>query len=150
MRIADPLGLDPAAAAAGTYRVMNVTMASAIRAIWVERGHDPRDFPLVCAGGAGAIHAALIARELGIGRILVPREASILCAAGMLQTDLRHDYVRSCAAAFSVDGLDRERLAGLLAAMEEGAGRPLAAEGIPPDRRRLVHALDLRYTGAVP
>ena len=78
-RVARPLGLGVVEAAAGMYRVMNVNMASAIREISIERGHDARDFPLICAGGAGAIHAAMIAGELGISRILVPREASILC-----------------------------------------------------------------------
>ena len=87
------------------YRVMTVGMASAIREISIERGLDPRDFPLVCAGGAGAIHAAMIARELGIARIMVPRVASVLCAAGMLATDLRHDLVRSFATTFA-DRLD--------------------------------------------
>ena len=145
--IAAPLGLDVVAAAAGMYRVMNVTMASAIREVSVERGRDPRGFPLVCAGGAGAIHAAMIARELGIERVLVPREASILCAAGMLRTDLRHDYVRSCAAIFSPAALEAGRLALLVEEMEDEAARTLAADGIPPKRRRLVHALDLRYVG---
>ena len=145
--IAAPLGLDVVAAAAGMYRVMNATMASAIREISVERGHDPRGVPLVCAGGAGAIHAAMIARELAIARVLVPREASILCAAGMLRTDLRHDYVRACAAAFSADGIAPGRLAGLVEDMEDEAARTLAADGIAPRRRRFVHALDLRYAG---
>lgn len=145
--IATPLGLGVIEAAAGMYRVMNVNMASAIREVSVERGHDPRDFPLVCAGGAGAIHAALIAAELGITRILVPREASILCAAGMLRTDLRHDYVRSHATTFSESAIDRDRLRALVGEMEDEAAATLAAEGIAADRRRLVHALDLRYLG---
>ena len=125
VHIAAPLGLDVVAAAAGMYRVMNATMASAIREISVERGHDPRGVPLVCAGGAGAIHAAMIARELAIARVLVPREASILCAAGMLRTDLRHDYVRACAAAFSADG-HRARAACRAGRGHGGRGRPNA------------------------
>ena len=145
--IAAPLGLDVVAAAAGMYAVMNATMASAIREISVERGNDPRGLPLVCAGGAGAIHAAMIARELGIARVLIPREASILCAAGMLRTDLRHDYVRACAAVLSAASLAPGRLAGLVEEMEDEAARTLAAEGIAPQRRRLTYALDLRYVG---
>ncbi|MYJ71881.1 MAG: hydantoinase/oxoprolinase family protein, partial [Rhodospirillaceae bacterium] len=145
--IAGPLGLDPVGAAAGMYRVMNVNMASAIREVSIERGYDPRDFPLVCAGGAGAIHAAMIARELGIGTVLVPREASILCAAGMLRTDLRHDLVRSWATPFTARDLDDGVLLSLLRDLEAEAHALLHAEGVEDEDREFVYALDLRYVG---
>ena len=145
--IAGPLGLDPVGAAAGMYRVMNVNMASAIREVSIERGYDPRDFPLVCAGGAGAIHAAMIARELGIGSVLVPREASILCAAGMLRTDLRHDLVRSWATPFTARDMDSEALLSLLRDLEAEAHALLRAEGVTEEDREFVYALDLRYVG---
>ncbi len=145
--IAGPLGLDPVGAAAGMYRVMNVNMASAIREVSIERGYDPRDFPLVCAGGAGAIHAAMIARELGIGTVLVPREASILCAAGMLRTDLRHDLVRSWATPFTARDMDGEVLLSLLRDLEAEAHALLHAEGVADEDREFFYALDLRYVG---
>ena len=145
--VARPLGLDVVAAAAGMYRVMNVNMASAIREISVERGHDPRDYPLICAGGAGANHAAMIAHELGIGRIIVPREASIFCAAGMLRTDLVHDYVRSCAAVLDPGGIDRGRVAAILGEMEAEGNATLDSDGVAAERRRFRFALDLRYLG---
>ena len=147
MRIAALLDLDVTRAAAGMYHVMNVNMASAIREISIERGYDPRDFPLICAGGAGAIHAGMIARELGIREVLIPREASILCAAGMLRTDLRHDLVRSYATPFTADRLDRERLAGLVAEMQAEGRDMLVAEGIREANHRFFYALDLRYVG---
>ncbi len=145
--IARPLGLDTTAAAAGMYRVMTVGMASAIREVSIERGLDPREFPLVCAGGAGAIHAAMIARELGIGRILVPRVASVLCATGMLTTDLRHDLVRSFATPFAVGLTDIHRLEDLADTMAAEAQAILATENVPKERHRLDFALDLRYAG---
>ena len=145
--IARPLGLDPIVAASGMYRVMTVGMASAIREISIERGLDPREFPLVCAGGAGAIHAATIARELGIARIVVPRIASVLCAAGMLATDLRHDFVRSFPTRFAAGRTDLDRLDGLAGAMGAEAHETLAAENVGEDRHRLDFALDLRYAG---
>ncbi len=145
--IARPLGIDTVAAAAGMYRVITVGMASAIREISMERGLDPREFPLVCAGGAGAIHAAGIARELGITRIMVPRVAPVLCAAGMLATDLRHDFVRSFATPFDAGAIDVCRLEGLADAMAAEAHATLAAENVPEDRHRLDFALDLRYSG---
>ena len=146
-KIARPLGLDPVGAAAGMYRVMNVNMASAIREVSIERGYDPRDFPLVCAGGAGAIHAAMIARELGIRTVLVPREASILCAAGMLRTDLRHDLVRSCATPFTARDLRDGVLLDLLRDLEAEAQALLRAESVADDGQEFVYALDLRYVG---
>src|SRR4029079_17645735 len=94
-RVAAPLRMDTVRAAYGMYKVMNVNMASAIREISVMKGWDPRRFPLIYAGGAGAVHAAMIARELDIRRIVIPRDAAIFCASGMLGTDLKHDFVRS-------------------------------------------------------
>ncbi len=145
--IAAPLGLGVRAAAAGMYRVMNVNMAEAIRAVSVERGHDPREFPLVCAGGAGPVHAAMIAEELGMTRILVPRDASVLCAAGMLRADLRHDHVRSCASPFPPPVADAARIRSLAADMEFAAARQLAAAGVPVERRRFAHGFEMRYAG---
>lgn len=145
-KIARPLGLDPVRAAHGMVHVMNVNMASAIREISVQKGWDPREFPLICAGGAGAIHAAMIARELDIRRVLVPREASIFCASGMLRSDLKHDFVRSHAMMLA-DGADPAVLNALADAMLAEADSTLAAEGIDRDRRHFVPSLDLRYLG---
>lgn len=144
--IARPLDLDPVRAAYGMHHVMNVNMASAIREISVQKGWDPREFPLVCAGGAGAIHAAMIARELGIRRVLVPREASIFCASGMLRSDLKHDFVRSHAMLIA-DGADAVPIAALVESMLDEAASTLALERIAPGRHRFALALDLRYLG---
>jgi N-methylhydantoinase A len=141
------LGLSLSQAAFGMFRVMNVNMASGIREITVQKGFDPRDFPLICAGGAGPIHAAMIAEELEIGRILVPRESSIFCAAGMLRSDLKHDYVRSYHTPFSAEGLDTGRFQAALRSMSDEANETLAGEGIGPEARHFDYALDLRYLG---
>jgi N-methylhydantoinase A len=146
-RVAEPLGMDPVRAAAGMFHVMNVNMAAAIREISVQKGTDPRKFPLICAGGAGAVHAAMIARELGIRRIVVPREAAIFCASGMLRTDLKHDFVRSYTALIDEGAIDGDHLASLVAAMMREADQVLDSEGIDRRHRRFVHTLDLRYVG---
>ncbi len=145
--VAEPLGMDPVRAAFGMFHVMNVNMASAIREISVQKGWDPREFPLICAGGAGAVHAAMIARQLGIRRIVVPRDAAIFCASGMLRTDLKHDFVRSCPSMLGEVTAEHGQLAAHLDAMSDEANGVLAAEGIAADRRRFVHSLDLRYVG---
>lgn len=146
-KVARPLGLDVVAAAHGMFHIMNVNMASAIREISVQRGYDPREFLLVCAGGAGPIHAAMIARELEIPGILVPKESSIFCAAGMLLSDLKHDFVKTYHSIFSERQMDVRRLLSLVEELELEGGRVLSSENIPPSKRTYRYFLDLRYLG---
>jgi N-methylhydantoinase A len=120
-------------------------MATGVREVSVRRGLDPRDFPLVVAGGAGPVHAAAIALELEIPMLLVPRESSIFCAAGMLISDFKHDFVRAYKA--TIDRADMGRIAGLLAEMEEHGRRILAGERVEPDQIQITASLDLRYVG---
>ena len=143
--VARPLGLSLEEAAAGIYDVINVTMATGVRDVSVRRGYDPRDFPLVVAGGAGPVHAAAIASELDIPLLVVPRESSIFCAAGMLMSDFKHDFVR----AFKqpLDDVDPGRLASVIGELE-GEGRSvLARERVGPERVTVRVHLDLRYVG---
>jgi N-methylhydantoinase A len=141
--VAQPLGLDVERAAAGMYRVINVNMAHGVREITIKRGLDPRDFPLVVAGGAGALHACMIADELDIPAVVIPGPASVLCAVGMLMSDLQHDFVQSYVTPFST--LDPERLRELVSEMISMGERQLAREGVPVARREHSVALDLRY-----
>lgn len=142
-RIAGPLGFDLTQAAAGMYEVINVNMAAAVREVAVQHGQDPRDFPMIVAGGAGPNHACRIALELEIPVLLVPRESSIFCAAGMLMSDLQHDFVRSYPVVLTEADPDRFR-AVFKEMRDEGAGL-LAQEGMRPDQLRFSYALDLRY-----
>ena len=91
-RLAERLGMGVMETAQGILSVVTANMARAIRVISVQRGHDPRDYTLMAFGGAGPLHAARLARELEIGRVLVPRNPGILCAMGLLLTDLRADF----------------------------------------------------------
>ena len=94
-RLGARLGLDVMTTAQGIVSIVTANMARAIRVISVQRGHDPREYALVAFGGAGPLHAARLARELEIPRILVPRHPGILCALGLLLSDLRTDYART-------------------------------------------------------
>ena len=145
--IAAPLEMPTIEAAYGMYHLMNVNMASAIREISVQKGYDPRDFLLICAGGAGPIHAAAIAAELEISQILIPKDSSIFCAAGMLHSDLKHDFVRSYHTAFSIPGVDVERFAALVDEMRNAGDAVLAGECVPEARRQTAFSVDLRYLG---
>ncbi len=144
-RLGEPLGLNAQQAAAGMYRVINMNMAQGVRQVSVERGYDPREFLLICAGGAGAIHAGEICRELEIPMFMVPAVASIFCAAGMLLGDLKHDYVRSYICKYS--DIDRKRFLELYREMQEEAENTLSEEGIETSKIEFYPSLDLRYAG---
>ena len=141
--IAQPLGLSIEDAAAGMYQVINTNMAQGVREISVKRGFDPREFPIVAAGGAGPLHACMICQELEIPMFIVPRESSIFCAAGMLMSDLQHDFVCSFVSAF--DQIDWRKVDGLIARMIQEGADLLAEENIPPEKRRFSLNLDCRY-----
>ncbi|GAB6171137.1 hydantoinase/oxoprolinase family protein [Paradesulfitobacterium aromaticivorans] len=143
--VAEPLKMDVVQAANGIYQVVNANMAAGLGVVSVSRGYDPRDFALVVAGGAGPIHAGMIARELEIPLIIIPKVSSVFCAAGMLMSDLRHDYVRTYAK--SIAQADLKRLNSILGEMEEEAVSTLKREGIPEDQIVLKYSLDLRYEG---
>ncbi|MBW1713709.1 MAG: hydantoinase/oxoprolinase family protein, partial [Deltaproteobacteria bacterium] len=142
-KVGRPLGFDLTRAAAGMYDVINVNMAAAVREVAVQHGQDPRDFPLVVAGGAGPNHACKIALELEIPLLLVPRESSIFCAAGMLMSDLQHDFVRSYPVVLAE--ADPRRLAAVFEEMRAEGRKLLQEEGLRPDKIRFIHSLDLRY-----
>ena len=94
-RVAAALGLTRLEAAAGIYRMINLKMADGIRLMTLRRGVDPRKFALLSFGGAAGLHAAEVARELEIRRIIVPTVASVLSAWGMLTSDLRYEVSRT-------------------------------------------------------
>jgi len=143
--LAEALGMDAMATAQGIVSVVTANMARAIRVISVQRGHDPRDYTLVAFGGAGPLHAARLARELDIGRVLVPRNPGILCAMGLLLTDLRADFSATKLRALRMDALDdvREVFAGLAQQAEAW----FAEEGIAAGARRMQRSVDMRYAG---
>ena len=141
--VAGPLGVSLDEAAAGMYQVINTNMAQGVRQISIKRGFDPREFPVVAAGGAGPLHACMICQELEIPMFVVPRESSIFCAAGMLMSDLQHDFVRSFVSVF--DAVDWKALNAVIKEMITEGGRLLAEESIPEARRRFSVNLDCRY-----
>ncbi len=141
--IAKPLKLDLYEAASGMYNVINVNMAAAIREVSVKQGYDPRDFPLVVAGGAGPNHACMFARELDIPIVIIPKESSIFCAAGMLRSDLKHDFVRTYVTL--LQNADPAALKRLFDQMQFEGSKLLQSEGIAEDRIQYRFSLDLRY-----
>jgi N-methylhydantoinase A len=142
-RIAGPLGLPVAEAAAGIARVVDANMATGVREITIRRGYDPREFPMVVAGGAGPNHACAIASELELPMFIVPRESSIFCAAGMLMTDLKHDIVKSHVV--RLDQLSREELLAEADRLADSGREILRGENVPEDRIEIVAQAEIRY-----
>ncbi|MDR7515472.1 MAG: hydantoinase/oxoprolinase family protein [Armatimonadota bacterium] len=144
-RLAGRLGLDPTRVAEGVLDVVNASMANAIRALTVRRGIDPRGFSLVAFGGAGPLHAAFLARDLGIPRVIVPASPGTFSAWGMLQTDLRHGLVRTFYR--SLDRTDSAEVEQAYRSLEEEGRAILRDEGVSPDTMQCMRTADMRYAG---
>jgi N-methylhydantoinase A/oxoprolinase/acetone carboxylase beta subunit len=140
-RIAAPLGIDLPAAAAGIHRVLNGSMAQALRLVSVRRGHDPRGVCLVPLGGAGAVHAGRIAASLGVPTVVVPPSPGVLSALGLLLANVEHEQSRTLRG--RVDRLDPAEVNASLAALDALCAERMADEGL----RQVVvtHLAELRY-----
>jgi N-methylhydantoinase A len=138
-------GLDLFKLSEGILQIAVTRMASAIKEISVEKGHDPRDYALVPYGGAGPMHAAHIAEELGILTILIPRFPGNLSALGLILSDVRQDEVRSWVETWK--HLNSDILGKEFRSMEERALSSLEEEGFHSDRILFQRSLDLRYKG---
>jgi N-methylhydantoinase A len=138
------LGLSAERAALGVVAVANAHMERALRVISVERGHDPRAFTLLSFGGAGGLHAADLARGLGIPRVLIPPLASTLSAFGMLAADVVKDYTLTVMLPGDTPVAE---LASRLEPLAERGRHEILAEGISVKDIRIERFLDMRYRG---
>jgi N-methylhydantoinase A len=144
-RLAERLTLDTMATAQGIVSVVTANMAKAIRVISVQRGYDPRDYALVAFGGAGPLHAARLARELDIPRVLVPRYPGILCALGLLLSDLKTNYSQTRLMLATPDALPR--MIETFEELERRAAAWFDREGVGAGARTIRRTVDMRYAG---
>lgn len=144
-KICQPLGLGLEQAAAAIIDIGNDRMASAIRMVTLARGHDPRDFTLFAFGGAGPMHAAALARELSIPRVLIPARPGITNAIGCITADLRHDYVNTLNAPLSV--LDVAEAHAILEAQIEEGRSTIGREGVAVTTIDYLHFADMQFEG---
>ena len=144
-QVATPMGADIQTAAAGIVRVINARMADEIRVQAAKKGVDLTDFTLVPFGGAGPVHAAAVAQDLHIGRVLVPESPGAFSAFGLLCADVVHDYIRSDLQA--MDELDADHVETAFVALEERAKSELRDEGLGDEEARFLREMDLRYAG---
>ncbi|MDP2358137.1 MAG: hydantoinase/oxoprolinase family protein [Beijerinckiaceae bacterium] len=143
--IAGPLGVSVEDAALGIIKIAVAEMSLAVQSVSIGRGHDPRDFAMVAFGGAGPLHAAEIARELNIPKVIIPRVPGHFSALGMLLADLRHDFVRTYYKPLAE--CDFAALQKIFAEMEASARDLLIAEGMRADQTSIHIYLDMRYAG---
>jgi len=143
--VAQPLSVDLETAISGVYDVATSQIAEAIQTITIENGSDPRNYSLVAFGGGGPLHAAAVAKELGINRIIIPKHPGLFSARGISTADFNHDYIRSVIGSFWE--MSPETILGILLELEESAHSDLDAEKIDSKNRQLIHSFDLRYIG---
>jgi len=144
-RVAKPLALGIAEAAEGIVRIIDVKMEEAIKAISTMRGHDLRDFMLLAFGGAGPVHAARMARDLGMAGVIVPLYPGVFSAMGLLMSDVKHDYIRS--RMMPITELKPDDVNAVFAQLEMRARDDLRRDGFTDQEIRIDLALDMRYAG---
>lgn len=146
--VAEPLGITTAHAAFGISAIVNQNMANGIRRITIEKGYDPRDFALVCAGGAGGMHIISLAEEMGITQILVPKFASCLCAFGQIISDVKYVYLATETMHLH-EGADLTQLNETVLAMEQQGINCLREDGFAEVDIFVERSMEMRYRGQI-
>jgi N-methylhydantoinase A len=144
-RIGRPLGRDLVRAAQAIVDIADSNMARAIREISVANGHDVREFALMSFGGAAGLHACSLAEELDVPLVVVPEDAGLLSASGLLVADVESEY--SLTRASAADATSAADVRAGFALLEERARRELRADGVDADQCVYRRQLDLRYAG---
>lgn len=143
-RVAKPLGLSVTEAALGIAGIVTSNMTRAIRAVSTEKGHDPRNFVLMPFGGAGGLHATDVAKSLGISRVIVPNAPGILCADGLIESDLQENFVATARAQM---GEDLSAVESALARLNAEADNWISAETDSSSPSHKIVSVDMRYVG---
>jgi N-methylhydantoinase A len=131
--------------AQGVIRVVNANMVNALKLVSVNRGFDPREFTLMAFGGGGGLHGAALARELGVARVVVPVNAAVFSAWGMLMTDLRRDLVRTRVVALEPASIDA--MAAAYGELADELAALFAEDDADVARLAVVRYADMRYVG---
>ena len=144
-KIGEALGMNAREAAAGVRHIVDMRMADEVKVFAAKRGINAQDFTLLPFGGAGAVHAAAVADELGIGRILVPPQPGAFSALGLLCTDVVHDYIRSELRA--LDQVEPTHAESIFRELEARATNDVREEGLKAAVVAFHRELDVRYAG---
>ncbi len=144
-RIARPLGMDLLEAAEGIHRIANTRIMKALREVSTERGRDPREFALMAFGGSGPVHAAGLAAELSVRKVIVPPLPGLFSAFGLLFSNVEHHGVRSCL--LSGETLHPRELEDLRETLEQEMLTRFRGEGYSADRVELSYSVEMRFRG---
>lgn len=131
--------------AMGIIDIANSNMLNALKLISIRKGHDPKDFTMIAFGGGGSMHAAALAKELGVRKVIVPVASSVFSAWGMLMTDLRHDYIQT-----HIKQLDGINLADINMAWDKVTNHAYSQfieEGMKEGQIVFSRFVDMRYLG---
>jgi len=139
------LGVDTITAAAGIHRVINARMADQIRLVTIKRGYDPRQFSLVVLGGAGPVHGAALAAEMGMAEVLVPEAPGVLAAFGLLAAAIEHHHARTLQA--QTDVADLAAVNRCLAELDAAGRARMREEGVAAGDVHVAYTADMRYVG---
>jgi N-methylhydantoinase A len=142
-KLAAALGLNLQEVAYGIAQVANSAMTRVLRAVTTERGRDPREFTMVAFGGAGPIHAAALAENMGISSLVVPLYPGLFSALGLLMADYRHDYIAAIAAPLT--SVRPDEMLARYEQLRERARAEMIAEGVEPGSIRFEQQVDLKY-----
>lgn len=143
--LGERLGMSVMETAQGIISVVTANMARAVRVVSVQRGYNPADYALVAFGGAGPLHSARLATELGMSRTIIPQRPGALSALGMLMTDMRADFTKTHIAPLTTQA--GAILENTLAELLEKAEEWFQHQGVHPTDREVTVAVDLRYVG---
>lgn len=143
--LARHFGVDIEEAALGAVRLADANMVNAIKLVSVRRGYDPRDFALVAFGGGGSMHAASLARELQISKVVIPVTPGTFSALGMLMTEPMQDFIRT--RILLNDQASLAEVEAIFDDMADEAMRFLVEAGYPRDRVVFQRYSDMRYLG---
>jgi N-methylhydantoinase A len=142
--LAEKLNTSRKEAARGIVRIANNNMVNALKLVSVNRGHDPRDFTMIAFGGGGGMHGCALAVELGIKKVIVPKQSAVFSAWGMLMSDLRKDYIQT--RIIELDGINAwKHLGESLQALEKQAQDEFAQESVNPTKVKFLRYGRFRY-----
>ena len=143
-QLAARLGTSRKEAAQGIVRIANNNMVNALKLVSVNRGHDPREFSMIAFGGGGGMHACALARELGIKKVIIPKQSSVFSAWGMLMSDLRRDYILTRIIELD-DPSAVSQLNANMEQLEQQARDDFSGESVDPSQVKIIRYGRFRY-----
>lgn len=146
--VADPLGISVEKAAYGISTIVNLNMVNGIRRVSIERGYDPRDFALLCAGGAAGMHITALAEEIGSRTVLVPKVSSVFCAFGQIISDVRYNYLASEPMRLD-DSANLAALNDKFNELETQGREHLLSDGFSDEQISCSRSVEMRYVGQI-